>query len=162
MKGFGDFLHIGRCKCLSSLKWFLSYTSQWSSTSVLLPHPRFLRAPQREWLQPDGHQIPQVFFSFLSSLEGWNYWWLWHHSPRARHPGMRTMLVEAMEFQLSYFKSWKMMLWKCCTQYASKFGKLSSGHRTGKGQFSFLSQRNARPKNAQTTAQLRSSHTLAK
>ena len=24
------------------------------------------------------------------------------------------------------------MLWKCCTQYASKFGKLSSGHRTGK------------------------------
>ena len=26
-----------------------------------------------------------------------------------------------------------------CTQYASKFGKLSSGHRTGKGQFSFQS-----------------------
>ena len=37
-----------------------------------------------------------------------------------------------MELQVSYFKSWKMMLWKCCTQYASKFGKLSSGHRTGK------------------------------
>ena len=30
---------------------------------------------------------------------------------------------------------------KCCTQYASKFGKLSSAHRTGKGQFSFQSQR---------------------
>ena len=28
-----------------------------------------------------------------------------------------------MKFQLSYFKSWKMMLWRCCTQYASKFGK---------------------------------------
>ena len=40
-----------------------------------------------------------------------------------------------MEFQLSYFKSWKLMLWKCCTQYASKYGKLSSGHRTGKGIF---------------------------
>ena len=26
---------------------------------------------------------------------------------------------------------------KVRTQYASKFGKLSSGHRTGKGQFSF-------------------------
>ena len=25
-----------------------------------------------------------------------------------------------------------MMLWKCCTQYASKFGELSSGKRTGK------------------------------
>ena len=24
-----------------------------------------------------------------------------------------------MEFQLSYFKSWKIMLWKCCIQYAS-------------------------------------------
>ena len=33
------------------------------------------------------------------------------------------------------------MLWKCFTQYASRFGKLSSGHRTGKGQFSFQSQR---------------------
>ena len=38
------------------------------------------------------------------------------------------------------------------TQYVSKFGKLSSGHRTGKDQFSFQSQRKAMPKNAQTTA----------
>ena len=51
-----------------------------------------------------------------------------------------------------------MILWKSCTQYASKFGKLSSGHRTGKGQFSFQSQRKAMSKNAQTTAQLHSSH----
>ena len=53
------------------------------------------------------------------------------------------------------------MLWKCCSQYASKFGKLSSDHRTGKGQFSFQSQR-AMTKNVQTTTQLHSSHTLAK
>ena len=46
-------------------------------------------------------------------------------------------------------------------QYASKFGKLSSGHRTGKGQSSFQTQRKAMPKNAQTTAQLHSSQ-LAK
>ena len=44
------------------------------------------------------------------------------------------------------------------TQYASKSGKLSTGHRTGKGQFSFQSQRKAMPKNVQTTAQLHSSH----
>ena len=75
---------------------------------------------------------------------------------------LRTKLVKVMEFHLSYFKSWKMMLWKCCTQYSSKFGKLSSGHRTGKGQFSFQSQRKAMPKNAQTTAQLHSSHMLGK
>ena len=30
------------------------------------------------------------------------------------------------------------MLWKCCTQYVSKFGKLSSGHRTGKGRLFIL------------------------
>ena len=35
---------------------------------------------------------------------------------------------------------------KCCTQYASRFGKLCSGHRTGKGEFSFQSQRKAMPK----------------
>ena len=28
-----------------------------------------------------------------------------------------------MEFQLSCFKSWKMMLWKCCTQYAQQIWK---------------------------------------
>ena len=44
----------------------------------------------------------------------------------------------------------------------SKFGKLSSGHRAGKGQLSFQSQRKAIPKNAKTTAQLHSSHTLVK
>ena len=33
----------------------------------------------------------------------------------------------------------------CCTQYASKFGKLSNGPRTGKGQFSSQSQRKAMP-----------------
>ena len=67
-----------------------------------------------------------------------------------------------MAFQLSYFKSWKTMLWKCCTHYASKLGTLSSGHRTGKCQFSFQSQRNEVPKNGQTTAQLHSSHMLVK
>ena len=29
------------------------------------------------------------------------------------------------------------MLLKCCTQYVSKFGKLSKGHKSGKDQFSF-------------------------
>ena len=54
------------------------------------------------------------------------------------------------------------MLWKCCTQYASEFGKLSSSHSTGKGQFSFQSQKKAMPNNVQITAQLHSSHMLAK
>ena len=40
--------------------------------------------------------------------------------------------------------------------------KTQQWHRTGKGQFSFQSQRKAMPKNAQTTAQLHPSHTLVK
>ena len=43
-----------------------------------------------------------------------------------------------------------------------EFGKLSSVHRTRKGQFSFQSQRKAMPKNVETTLQLHSSHMLAK
>ena len=49
------------------------------------------------------------------------------------------------------------VLYSICQQ----IWKTRSGHRTGKGQFSFQSQRKAMPKNAQTTTQLHSSHTLA-
>ena len=51
---------------------------------------------------------------------------------------------------------------KVRTQYTSTFAKLSSGHSTGKCQFSFQSQKKAMPKNAQTTGQLHSSHMLVK
>ena len=54
------------------------------------------------------------------------------------------------------------MLWKYCTQYARKFGELSSGHRTEKGQFSLKSQRKAMPKKVPITAPLHSTHMLAK
>ena len=47
-----------------------------------------------------------------------------------------------------------MMLLKYCTQYVSKFGKPSSGNRTGKGQFSSQSQRRTVLKNVHTTRQL--------
>ena len=51
---------------------------------------------------------------------------------------------------------------KCCSQYASKLEKLSSGHGTVKGQFSFLSQRRAIPENVPTIVQLHSFHMLAR
>ena len=50
--------------------------------------------------------------------------------------------------------------YECCTQYVSKSGKLSSGHRTRKGQLPFQSERTAMPKNVQTTIQLCSFHIL--
>ena len=67
-----------------------------------------------------------------------------------------------MEFQLSNFKSKKNDAVKVLHSIASKFGKFSSGQRTGKGHFSFQSQRKAMPKNAQPATQLQSSHTLVK
>ena len=51
---------------------------------------------------------------------------------------------------------------KVLHSYASKCGKLSSGHRTGKGQFSFQSQTKAMPNHVQTTTQLHSSQGLTK
>ena len=67
-----------------------------------------------------------------------------------------------MEFQQSYFTSWKMMLLKCYTEYVSKIGKPSSGHRTGKGQSSSQFPRRAVVKNVQTIGQLHSSPMLVK
>ena len=75
---------------------------------------------------------------------------------------LTTKLVEVTEFLLSYLISWEMMLLKCCTQYASKFGKLSNGHRTRRGQFSFQSQRKAMTKNVQTNIKLCSFHKPAR
>ena len=73
---------------------------------------------------------------------------------------------------LMSFTSWCIYYWLSsyfmgiCAQktgcLCTKFGKHSHGYRTGKGQFSFQSPRKAMPKNAQTTAQLHSSHTLVK
>ena len=51
---------------------------------------------------------------------------------------------------------------KVLQSICSKFGKLGSGHRTGKGQFSFQFQRKAMQKNAQTTTPRHSSHMLVK
>ena len=50
------------------------------------------------------------------------------------------------------------VLYSICHQ----FWKTQSGHRAGKVQFSFQSQRKAITQNAQTTAQLHSSHMLVK
>ena len=49
-----------------------------------------------------------------------------------------------------------MMPSRCCIQYVSKSGKLSSGHRTGKGQSSSQFPRRVVPKNVLTIRQLHS------
>ena len=69
-------------------------------------------------------------------------------------------LAQVMEFEL--FQILKDDAVKVLHSLCQQFGKLSSGHRAGRGQFSFQSQRKAMPKNAQSTAQLHPSHRLAK
>ena len=64
-------------------------------------------------------------------------------------------------FPVDLFQMLKDDAVKVLHSYVSKFEKLSSGYRTGKGKFSFQSQRKTMPKNAQTTTMLHSSHTLA-
>ena len=72
--------------------------------------------------------------------------------------GQKTQLKTKVElFQILKDDAVK-VLHSICQQ----IWKLGSGNRTGKGQFSFQSQRKAMPKNAQTTIQLHSSHTLVK
>ena len=97
-------------------------------------------------------------------------------SPRVRQPGMwsevgfrkdhceQTKLVQMMEFQISYLKSLKMRLLKCCTQYAKNFENLlvNSEHRPGKGQHLFQSQRRAMTRNVKTTVWLHSFHMLVR
>ena len=92
-------------------------------------------------------------------------------TPRAGYPGCEVRLSLgsiAMNkvsggdgIPVEPFEILKDVVLKCCPQYASKFGKLSSSHRTGKGQFSFQSQRRAMPMNVQTIAQLHSFHLLS-
>ena len=66
------------------------------------------------------------------------------------------------EIPVELFKILKDDAVKVLHSICHKFGKLSSDHRTGKSQFSYQSQRKAMPNNAQTTAQLHSSHMLVK
>ena len=66
------------------------------------------------------------------------------------------------EIPVQLFQNLKDDAVKVLHSICQEIGKLSSGRRTGKGQFSFQSQRKAMPKNAQTTAQLHSSHVLVK
>ena len=62
-----------------------------------------------------------------------------------------NLLSGSSAFSKISLNIWKFtvhVLLKPGLENVNKFGKLSSGHRTGKGQFSFQSQRKAMPKTA--------------
>ena len=90
------------------------------------------------------------------------------HSPTARHPGMQSQVGLRNKasgddgIPVKLFQVLKDDAVKVLYSIASKYSKLSSGHRSGKGEFEFQSQRKAMSKNPQTTRQLHSSHMQAK
>ena len=76
-------------------------------------------------------------------------------------PGPHYCIPKTVDAQVPYIKRHSTVV-KVLHSIRQHICKLSSGHKTGKGQFSFQSLRKAMRKNAQTTTQLHSSHTLAK
>ena len=71
-------------------------------------------------------------------------------------------LVDGMEFQQRYSKLLRMIPSRCCIQYVSTSGRPSSGHRTGKGQFSSQLARRVVLKIMLTIGQLHSSPMLVR
>ena len=65
------------------------------------------------------------------------------------------------EIQVELLQILKDVAVKVLHLMCQKFGKLSRGHRTGKGQFSFQTQKKAMPNDTQTTVQLCLFHMLA-
>ena len=74
-----------------------------------------------------------------------------------------TKLVDVMAFQLSYLKSWKMMLLKCCTKsiYQQIYRTQQWPHEWKMSVFTEI-PKNAMPKNIKTTIQLHSFQMLAR
>ena len=64
--------------------------------------------------------------------------------------------------QVELFQIWKDEAVKVLHSICQQFGKLNSGHRTGKGKFSFQSQRREMPKNVPATVPLPSFHMLVR
>ena len=96
-------------------------------------------------LGPEHRKTPSVFVTNETQTgyqpDGRSAVWVWSLGSAWGHCNLcvsswRSRIWTKMSFEfLGYFKSWKMNLWECCTQYASKLGKLSSGHGTEKVSF---------------------------
>ena len=121
-----------------------------------------------------SHSVVYLYFFALIAEEGFLILLaiLWYSAFKWKYLSFSPLLFASLHFTaickassdnlfafLHSFSMGMVLIPSSCTVPCTK---LSSGHRTGKGQFSFQSLRKAIPKNAQTTAQLHSSHTLVK
>ena len=128
----------------SDIIWYLSFSLRLTSFSMVVS--RSFHVAANSLMKKEWNKLPYCYFNsyYLNikiPLEGILLWF---------------------QLRILSWGIWMSWIWIIYLEWMTKSGKLSSGHRTGKGQFSFQSQRKALPKNAQTTAQLHSSHMLAK
>ena len=128
----------------------IRWPKYWSSSFNISPSNEYsgLISFRMDWLD-------------LLSVQGTLKSLLQHHSSKAsilQH--LALFMVQLSHLNMTTGKTIALTRQTLSAKYASKLGKLNSGHKTGKVQFSFLSQRRAMPKRVQTTAQSHSSHTL--
>ena len=120
---------------------------KWQPTPEFLPvepyeqYEKEKRYDTRRW--PPGQKVSNLHMSHMSNIGSSVQFSRSVNITRNKARG-------GVGIQLSYLNIIKMVLLKCCTQYASKFGELSSG------------QTLAMPKNGQDTIQLYSFHRLAR
>ena len=109
--------------------------------------------PEKGRDNPDSHN--GVVTHLEPDILGCEVKWALRSITMNKASGGDGILAELFKFlKYDVIKVLYSLCWKC--------GKLSSGHRTGKGQFSFQSQRKEMPKNLQSTGQLFSFHMLAR
>ena len=142
------FIHLLMDICIISTFWVLWTCSNdhWQQFSLIAQLYPTLRP---HGLQHTGPPCSSPIPGTCSNSCPWSWWCL------------PTISSSVISFS-SCLQSWPASGSFPMSQLFALGGQSSSGHRTGKGQFSFQSQRKAMPKNAQTTTQLHSSHMLVK
>ena len=116
-------------------------------------HKRIIKKKKKDLHDPDNHD--GIVTNLEPDIPEWEGKWPLESTTTNKAIGSDGTAVEL-------FKILKGDAVKVLHSICQQFGKLSSGHRTGNGQFSLQSQRKAMPKNDQITTQLHSSHRLVK
>ena len=118
--------------------------------------------------------VPRAWLSFIQLDKAvvlvwldWHFLWVWFHCVCPLMPSCNTYHLTWVSLTLGMgylFTAAPAKCSLCSLPWTRGISSLPTflTFSVGKGQFSFQSQRKAMPKNAQTTAQLHSSHTLGK
>ena len=146
--------HNGRHGCPSST--WVSISTWWQEQ--LFPHICHLYSTSMNY--PKSTDYMYYWFStvlnmFYTIFKGFKDWFPLKLSPRDSQESSPTPQFKSINFLVLSFHYGPTLtsVYDYCFHYLVLWGK---------GQFSFQSQRKAMPKNAQTTTQLHSSHTLVK